>query len=178
MQQLKNSFSQIGQDLIVLDILKNKTEGTFVDIGCAGPTRFSNSCLLEKEYNWSGIGVDIINETDGIGEWKDIRPKTKHIIHDALTLNYEDLFKKLNMPSHMNYLSLDLEPPELTLECLFKIPFKKYSFDVITFETDEYRPGGEDRVNKSRTYLKEKGYILLASIGRQDDVYINKNLER
>lgn len=170
------SSSQIGQDYFVLKILNNKQNGYFLDIGCAEPIRFSNSHILEKHFNWSGIGVDILDANDETGDWKTIRPKTKHIIEDALEIDYLKLLKYNDAPKTIDYLSLDLEPPELTLKCLFKIPFSHYVFNVITFETDEYREGGEERVRQSREYLKTFGYVIYTSLNRQDDVYVHESL--
>lgn len=170
--QTRNTYSQIQQDIIVLELLNQKKNGIFVDIGCAGPIRFSNTCLLEKTFDWSGLAIDIQNETDGFGEWSVLRPKSTHILQDALTIDYESLFEYNKLPKEIDYLSLDLEPPEITLECLFKIPFNKYTFSVITFETDEYRPGGEKRVEKSRNYLSSMGYKLVKTLSNQDDVYV------
>ena len=42
--------SQINQDKIALDILKYKKNGVYVDIGCAGAIRFSNTYLMERKY--------------------------------------------------------------------------------------------------------------------------------
>jgi hypothetical protein len=168
--------SQISQDKIALQLLQNKTNGIFVDIGCAEPIRFSNSYIMEKHFNWSGIGIDILNAEDKTGNWSELRPNTKHILSDALTINYQELFEKYNLPETMDYLSLDLEPPELTLECLYKIPFDKYKFKVITFETDEYRPNGEQRREDSRNFLKNHGYIFQMNLNKQDDVYIHSEM--
>lgn len=165
--------SQLSQDQIVLKLLNNKTDGFFVDIGCAEPIKLSNSYAMEKYFNWRGIGVDILDADDETGSWKIIRPQTHHVVKDALQINYEELFKKYNCPEEIDYLSLDLEPPELTLECLFKIPFQKYKFKVITFETDEYRPNGEHRRDVSRSYLQKYGYRLYTSLNLQDDIYVH-----
>jgi FkbM family methyltransferase len=49
------SNSQLNQDLFVL-ILKNfKTDGIFVEFGVCDGIFLSNSFILEKKYNWSGI---------------------------------------------------------------------------------------------------------------------------
>ena len=54
-------YSQIGQDKLVLKYLKNKKNGTFVDIGCGFPKHINNTYLLESEFNWYGISVDLIS---------------------------------------------------------------------------------------------------------------------
>jgi hypothetical protein len=165
--------SQIGQDNFVLQKLNNKKNGVFVDIGCGCPKFISNTYSLETLHNWTGIGVDIdeLVEPDTKETWSQLRPNTKLIVHDALKLDYEEIFKNNKLPKVIDYLSLDLEPPELTLECLFKIPFYDYKFRVITFETDEYR-AGEKRRDISREYLASFGYALVGNVNRQDDFYI------
>ena len=174
-----NFKAQIGQDKIVLDILGPKYNGTFVDIGCSEPINISNTFVFEATFNWTGIGVDIQDYVGGGGEtWKSHRPQTKHVLADALAIDYAKLFEENNMPETIDYLSLDLEPPDLTLECLMKIPFDKYKFNVITFETDEYREGGQRRVDVSRSYMEKCDYKLLGCINRQDDVYVHNSFKK
>jgi len=50
-----NSKSQLSQDLFVLQCLKFKAAGFFVEFGAADGINLSNSYLLEKEYEWKGI---------------------------------------------------------------------------------------------------------------------------
>ena len=172
------SYSQIGQDLKVLEILCNKKDGTYVDIGCSYPKNINNTFLLEKNYGWRGISIDKFDISDPDGKtWDEIRPNSNRIIYDALDLDYKEVFKSYKLPTVIDFLSLDLEPPELTLKCLFKIPFNQYTFNVITFETDEYREGGEERKNKSREYLTSLGYIFIENIGKQDDIYISNKID-
>jgi hypothetical protein len=172
-----NFYSQIGQDRLVLKYLKNKKNGTFVDIGCGFPKHINNTYLLETEFDWDGVSVDLItySEQDGL-TWNDFR-KTKLVLNDALTINYSTLFKESNLPINIDYLSMDLEPPDLSLECLYKIPFDEYQFNIITFEVDNNREGDENRINKSREFLTSKGYTLIGSLcSGQDDVYLHNSL--
>lgn len=53
-----NSYSQINQDIQVLNFYKCKRGGFFLDIGAWDGITSSNSALLEKEYDWSGICVE------------------------------------------------------------------------------------------------------------------------
>ena len=52
------SFSQLGQDLEVLRFYNNKSNGFFVEIGASDGISFSNTYLLEKNYQWKGICVE------------------------------------------------------------------------------------------------------------------------
>ena len=56
--QLKESKSQLRQDLFVLSELKFLKEGFFVEFGATNGFNLSNSWLLEKEYSWKGILVE------------------------------------------------------------------------------------------------------------------------
>ena len=51
----QDSKSQICQDWFVLDYLNLKKEGFFVEIGAASGVELSNTYLLEKKFNWTGI---------------------------------------------------------------------------------------------------------------------------
>lgn len=52
---LKESKSQINQDLFVLNELDFKTNGYFVEFGATNGIDLSNSYLLERNFGWSGI---------------------------------------------------------------------------------------------------------------------------
>ncbi|MEM9096046.1 MAG: FkbM family methyltransferase [Pseudomonadota bacterium] len=49
------STAQILQDLFVLDQLDFKTGGVFVEFGAANGLTFSNSLLLERGFEWTGV---------------------------------------------------------------------------------------------------------------------------
>jgi FkbM family methyltransferase len=54
----RNLFSQLGQENWVLDMLKYKKCGVFIDIGAGDGLKISNTYALEKEYGWHGICVE------------------------------------------------------------------------------------------------------------------------
>jgi len=59
---LKKQYSRNGEDQYLKKIFKNKTNGTYVDIGAYHPYRFSNTLLLHKK-GWKGVNVDINKES-------------------------------------------------------------------------------------------------------------------
>lgn len=60
--------SQIGQDRSVIEFYKNKNngqpkrDGFFVEIGASDGIFYSNTYLLETEYNWKGICAEPVPE--------------------------------------------------------------------------------------------------------------------
>jgi len=54
------SFSQLKQDVEVLEIYNNLKNGFFIEIGANDGIKYSNTYLLEKYYNWKGICIEPI----------------------------------------------------------------------------------------------------------------------
>lgn len=52
------TFSQLGQDRLVLDILRGQRNGFFLDSGASDGVQSSNTKLLEDSYGWRGICVE------------------------------------------------------------------------------------------------------------------------
>jgi hypothetical protein len=171
------SYSQAKQDLFVLEVLKNKRNGLFLDIGCGHPNNINNTFLLESEFDWSGVCVDV---DESLTEKWEQRKKSKFINNNALTLDYEHIIKQMTDDNIIDYLSLDLEPASITFECLQKIPFDKYIFSVITYEHDYYRFGDAYRT-PSRNFLINLNYVIVnQDVGDDgqsfEDWYIHKSL--
>jgi hypothetical protein len=88
---------------------------------------------------------------------------TPLLCEDALEIDYKKLFKERGVPKHVEYLTIDLEPADITFECLLKIPFDEYEFSVVTFEHDFYRNPEEHIkiVHESRRYMSQYGYAAV-----------------
>lgn len=52
------SYSQLGQDMWVLEVTQQKEQGFYVEIGAVDGIELSNTYALEKYYEWSGICVE------------------------------------------------------------------------------------------------------------------------
>lgn len=50
--------SEAGQDNWVIEKLRGKRNGFYVDCGAAHPSLISNTYRLEKEYEWNGICIE------------------------------------------------------------------------------------------------------------------------
>ena len=55
-------MSQLGQDKIVDDYLHGKRQGVFVDIGAYDGLTFSNTLMLERDRNWTGICIEPLTD--------------------------------------------------------------------------------------------------------------------
>ncbi len=51
----EKSYSQLKQDIVALIISNYKNNGYFVEFGACDGIHFSNTLMLEKNYNWTGI---------------------------------------------------------------------------------------------------------------------------
>ena len=188
-------FSEVGQDLFVVEQLNGKKGGVFLDIGSGHPTFYNyqgwqrgeewidgwyegnNTYLLERDYGWSGVCVDLDSRWNE--EWK-IR-RAKFLNQNALEIDYDKLLSEIAVDGVVDYLSLDLEPAATTYECLLRIPLEKYRFSVITYEHDSYRFGHHFR-NESRELFFKHGYRLVQKDvktpggGEYEDWYVHSSV--
>lgn len=155
--QVERNFSQAGQDLFVLSLLDGKREGAFLDLGCNEPIQINNTYLLESAFGWNGLAVDI---EPGFFDLFIFR-RCRTLVADCTRLDWHQVIDMVGTTS-IDYLSLDLEPPEATLECLRSIPFDDVEFSVVTFEHDAYRAGDAVR-SPARDIFRTNGYELVCS---------------
>lgn len=169
-KNINKNFSQCYQDIFVLMMLNGKLNGTYLEIGSAHPYIGNNTALLEN-LGYTGISIEIDSE---LCELFNNKRKNKSININALDYDYNSL------PSKIDYLQLDCDPPNVTYEILQKINFDKTSFNVITYEHDYYIDETKSYRDLSRKLLLSKGYILIAgNIAPNDtdnfeDWYVNK----
>lgn len=158
-----NSYSQSSQDLFVLKCLNNLQNGYFCELGANQPIVINNTYALESQYGWQGVSIE---KDKGFEEDFNKVRKSKLICADALEVNYIEVFSeffiRMEKPNNkrFHYLSLDLEPASITLECLKCIPLDKYRFSVITYEHDLYNYGTKFR-DESREIFSSYGYKMI-----------------
>ncbi len=162
--KIKKNHSQSFQDIFVLSMLNGKRNGTYLEIGSSFPFHTNNTALLETEFGWRGVSMDI--DKDAVKQFFKERKNTVLCL-DATQVDFEQLLAGYPLETDIDYLQLDADPPEVTLAILKRIPFHKYRFAVITFEHDSYRNPSVKK--ESRDYLQSLGYRLVVS-----DVAFNK----
>lgn len=91
LKNMKISFSQHGEDLVVLEHLqgmKLPAKGIYVDAGCFDPIVFSNTRLLNL-HGWSGLNIDAA--ADVIAKFNEARPQDCNICA-ALSDRRQEMF--------------------------------------------------------------------------------------
>jgi len=150
------SYSQSFQDIFVVSVLNGKREGTYLELGCSYPVEINNTYLLETEFDWSGVSIDIDSKRTKVFE--EVRKNTVFTI-DAGSVDYEHLLSQFEN-NHVDYLCIDVDSESATYELLEKIDFEKYTFSVITFEHDLYARGSSLK-NHMKNLMSNHGYTLV-----------------
>jgi hypothetical protein len=159
LEDIDKNFSQAYQDMFVLSALNGKMNGCYLEIGSSDPYKNNNTALLENKFAWSGVGLEY---DEHMAQTYKKHRKNPVLCVDALIVDYEKLLQKyFPNQNNIDYLQLDIDPPQNTYEVLLSIPFDKYQFAVITYEHDYYIDISKSYRNKSREYLNSLGYKLI-----------------
>ncbi len=89
-------YSQYNEELIIRDFFNDRSNGVFLDVGCADYKDMSTTYYLEQHLGWAGIAVDALAEY--ADAYLKYRPKTRFfrfIVTDH-SANNEPFFALLN----------------------------------------------------------------------------------
>ena len=164
--RIEQNCSESFQDMFVLSMLNGKENGTYVEIGAGSAFYGNNTALLETKFNWKGVSFDI--DESLVQQHNEYRTHNC-LLRDATTVDYSKLLPALDMPSDIDYLQIDCDPPAISFKVLLSIPFEKFRFAVITFEHDHYTDPDNSIRDKSRKYLESHGYKLVVNNIAPDD---------
>lgn len=156
---VETSYSQMQQDMFVLSVLDGKLNGTYIEIGAHHPIGINNTYILENKFNWRGISFEI--DKNLVNLFNQTR-KNLCLQGDATSLCYAPILKQYNLDQNVDYLSVDIEPPNNSYKALLMILVTGCRPTVITFE-HEAMSGltGEQVRYESRNLLQSLGYTLL-----------------
>lgn len=151
---IETHYGQLMQDIFVLMATGGKRGGTYLEIGAWHSENISNTVLLEREFGWSGVSVEI--DPRKAEEFASNRANPC-IASDARMIDYAGLgFEEID------YLQVDCEPASVSFEILRKVLASGLQPKIITFEHEMYSEGPEVR-DASREYLRSLGYELIVS---------------
>jgi hypothetical protein len=156
---IKTNYAESYQDMFVLSMLAGKRRGTYLEIGAGNAEYGNNSCLLEKDFAWTGVSIEL---DESLAKEFNIRRSNPCMLRDALSINYDSFISGVFEGDKVDYLQIDCDPAEVTYKILLNIPFEKYRFGVITYEHDYYADPTQDFRKKSRKLLESYGYVLVA----------------
>ena len=107
----KNTYSQFGEDLIILNFFKS-FKGRYVDVGCFHPIKYNNTFLLYQN-GWSGINIDL-NKTS-IDLFNASRKKDTNIqaclsdVEKDSFIYFDSEFSALNSINEDNFKNFNLK---------------------------------------------------------------------
>jgi len=102
--------SQLGQDRFAWLTLDRKRDGTFIDIGAGEPETISNTWTLETGFGWRGVLCDI----EHAEQLRKLRNPSNDVEADAFAVDWRAHFRKWQRDGWIDFLSLDIEPPDMT----------------------------------------------------------------
>ena len=115
MKVLYQGYGQFSQDVFVDQILEEKREGFFLDIGAGVSDHdarqvpintMSNTYALENHRGWNGIAIDYDEDYCELAE----KYRSCSIsCTDLLQENINSVLEGLQAPSKIDYLSLDVD---------------------------------------------------------------------
>jgi hypothetical protein len=149
---------QAAQDYFVRKVLKDKRDGTFLEIGSRDPVEINNTYPLEKDLGWRGFMVEYDTSFEPL--YREHRPNAIPLMRDATTINYKEEFEKHNFPKDIDYLQIDLEAGNgstlLTLLRLEEQVFNTHRFATVTFEHDIYGVQFATTQEAKETHIKTR----------------------
>lgn len=137
---------------------QEKRNGFYVELGCGDPYKENNTFLLESEFGWTGLAIDI--DEDISKTYNSSSRINKCINHDALTFNYLEYFTNNSFPKNIDFLQIDIDGHEngKCLLALLALPMIKYRFSVIIIEHDLSQ-------NYKRVTMRDAQREILSSLG-------------
>ena len=157
--RIEQNYSQSLQDIFTLSVLDGKKNGTYLEIGGDDGIGINNTYILESQYNWTGLAFEWLE----LG-WNKYVSKRKNpcLRVDATKADYAKLFLDYKFPHQIDFLQVDIEPAQQTLDALKAIPHEEYRFSVICFETAIYM-GQDMHVQQEQIDLLQSfGYVMIA----------------
>jgi len=195
------SYSQAGQEDWVIDFFDGKRNGYFLDVGALDGIQSSNTYILEKKLEWDGLCVEpyyvhfpVLRATRKNLVEKGVYNKSGHLSFSRATsginpggdmaiptITFRELFKQYNVPSVVDYTSLDIEGAEY--EALTQYPFDTHLSILWTIEHNLYLNNDPTLKNQVKEIMLANDYVIAkenvscpdSNNGPFEDWYVHKN---
>jgi FkbM family methyltransferase len=196
-------YSQSNQDKWVVEFLKFKKNGYFVDLGAYDGIQTSNTYYMENNLGWEGICIEanpsVYQSLIENRKSKNINVALNNYVGECFFTNdkitttgikvpcntLDNILNENNVPKDIDYLSIDIEGYEYIV--LKDFNFKEWNIGLITVEHNLYCDGNERKdnlyqllTNNGFTRVVEDALCLdknpLYYNKPYEDWYINSNL--
>lgn len=157
LERITENHSQSLQDLFVLAATQGHPSKWYLEVGSAEPFYHNNTALLETQFGWQGVSIEI--DATKVAQFRSAR-RNPVIQQDATTINWRELLAGLGAPRDQGYLQIDCDPAENSYRILTAMPWDYYRWAVVTFEHDYYADTSVR--DRSRVFLQQQGYELMA----------------
>jgi len=185
-----DKYSQFGEDQVLLELFKDKSNGLYVDVGAHHPYRYSNTYLLHKK-GWHGINIDPdpyaiklfnkarphdVNLNCGVGPqegnmeyYKFSDPAVNTFVEEEakkwMHKNWVVFLGTEKVPVYTLATILDKYTAGKTIDVL-DIDVEGWTLEVLqSNDWDNYRPKVLVVEDDVRSFLESKGYALYKDCG-------------
>lgn len=158
MIKYSNSKSSGLQESFAISMTQEKKNGFYVELGSADPYDESNTWLLESEFEWRGLALEIDKE---LAKKYNLSDRWNKCINaDALTFDYLSYFRDHDFPKTIDFLQIDIDGHDngKCLLALLALPMLQYRFSVIIIEHDLSQ-------NYKRASMRDAQREILSSLG-------------
>lgn len=166
------------KEKFILNILNNKRNGFYVELGGSHSSENSNTYNLEQHYGWNGFAIEIVPE---LQEEYSFNRKNPCILGDAIKFDYRKYFKENEFPEQFDFLSVNIDPgyndntgrmngnPAQSLLGLIALPLSSYRSTIIMFEHDSLQHYKNKPIRDAqREILDALGYSLVVRTPQED----------
>ena len=174
----KESYSQFGEDIIINKYFKSFI-GTYVDIGCYHPIKYSNTALFYKK-GWNGTNIDLNQTSINLFNFSRLRDKNilaclsnKEEWLDVYSDNEFSALNSTNKENIKNFKIKNFKKNRIKTKIFPKIIKKKFDFLNIDCEGNDYK------ILKTINLQKYKPKLICVEVSKESKKsiynYLNSN---
>ena len=174
----KESYSQFGEDIIINKYFKSFI-GTYVDIGCYHPIKYSNTALFYKK-GWNGTNIDLNQTSISLFNFSRLRDKnilaclsSKEEWVDVYLDNEFSALNSTNKENIKNFKINNFKKNKIKTKIFPKIIKQKFDFLNIDCEGNDYK------ILKTINLKKFKPKLICVEVSKESKKliynYLNSN---
>lgn len=166
------------KEQFITEVLNNKKNGFYVELGGSHSSENSNTYNLETYYDWDGFAIEVVPELQK--EYSANR-RNPCVLGDAMKFNYLTHFEENKFPKQFDFLSVNIDPgyddntgrmlgnPAQSLLGLIALPLSSYRSTIIMFEHDSLQHYKNEPIRDAqREILNALGYSLVVRTSTED----------